>query len=112
MIDFDLQEFIDTYDMHAWIKMNKNKIKERKKKLLVSFGSSEVSSNFEDMVAWRFRQRFVVPSSPKEFLGFFGYSRVFLSCTSLGRGDPSNFGLWCFSLILESKSWVYISYRM
>ena len=27
--------------MHAWIKINKNKIKERKKKLLVFFGSSE-----------------------------------------------------------------------
>ena len=49
-----LQEFIDTCDMHAWIKMNKND-KERKKKLLVSFGSSEVSSSFEDVVAWRFR---------------------------------------------------------
>ena len=63
--------------MHAWIKMNKNKIKERKKKLLVSFGSSEVSSSFEDVVAWRFRQRFVVASSPKRIfrilaiLGFF-----------------------------------------
>ena len=60
-------------------KMNKNKIKERKKKVLVSFGSSEVSSSFEGVVAWRFWQRFVVASSPKEFLGFFGYSRVFLS---------------------------------
>ena len=51
--------------MHAWIKMNKNKIKERKKKLLVSFGSFEVSSRFKDMVAWRFQQRFVVASSSK-----------------------------------------------
>ena len=23
-LELDLQEFIDTYDMHAWIKMNKN----------------------------------------------------------------------------------------
>ena len=57
----------------------KNKIKERRKKLLVSFGSSEVSSSFKDVVAWRFRQRFIVASSPKRILGFFGYSRVFLS---------------------------------
>ena len=47
--------------------------------LLVSFGSSEVSSSFEDVVAWRFRQRFVVASSPKEFSRIFGYSGVFLS---------------------------------
>ena len=63
--------------MHAWIKMNKNKIKERKKKFLVSFGSSEVSSSFKDMVAWRFQQRFVMASSSKRIsrvlaiLGFF-----------------------------------------
>ena len=56
--------------MHAWIKMNENKIKERKKKLLVSFGSSEVSSSVEDVVAWRFPQRFIMASSSKEFLEF------------------------------------------
>ena len=69
--------------MHAWIKMNKNKIKERKKKLLVSFGSFEVSSSFEDVVAWRFRQRFVVASSPKRISRVFGYSRVSLSLTQV-----------------------------
>ena len=68
--------------MHVCIKMNKNKIKERKKKLLVSFGSSEVSSSFEDMVAWRFRQRFIVASSPKRIsrvlaiLGFFSLAQA------------------------------------
>ena len=61
--------------------MNKNKIKERKKKLLVSFGSSEVSLSFEDVVAWRFWQRFIVASSPKRIFRVFGYSRVFLSLT-------------------------------
>ena len=82
-LELILQEFIDTCDMHVWIKMNKNdkRDKERKKKLLVSFWSSEVSSSFEDVVAWRFRQRFVMASSPKEFLRFFGYSRGFLSRT-------------------------------
>ena len=59
-------------------KMNKNKIKERKKKLLVSFGSSEVSLSFKDVVAWRFRQRFVLASSPKRISRVFAYSRVFL----------------------------------
>ena len=60
--------------------MNKNKIKwdeKRKKKLLVSFGSSEVSSSFEDVVTWRFRQHFIVASSPKEFLGFLAILEFF-----------------------------------
>ena len=62
--------------------MNKNEIKKRKKKLLVSFWSSEVSSSFEDVVAWRFRQHFVVTSSPKVFsrvlaiLRFFSLAQV------------------------------------
>ena len=60
-------------------KMNKNKIEERKKKLLVSFGSSEVSLSFEDIVAWRFRQCFVMASSPKRISRVFDYSRVFFS---------------------------------
>ena len=94
--------------MHAWIKM----IKERKKKLLVSFGSSEVSPSFEDVVAWRFRQRFVMASSPKRIYRVFGYSRVFLSLAQALDVKILLTSVCDLSLTQESKSWVYISSRM
>ena len=72
-----------------------------------------VSSSFEDVVAWRFRQRFVVDSSPKRFLGFFSYSRVFLSLAqALDVEIFLTSVLLCLSLAQGSKSWVYIGFRM
>ena len=93
--------------MHAWIKINKNEIKERKKKLLVSFESSEC--------LLKLQRRGCMEISAAFRRGFFTeeISRVFsLSCSSLGRGYPSNFGSLCLSLAQGSKSWVYIGFRM
>ena len=60
-------------------KMNKNKIKERKKKLLLSFGSSECLLKLQRRgcmeISVAFRRGFFT----EEISRVFGYSRVFLS---------------------------------
>ena len=65
--------------MHAWIKINKNKIKERKKKLLVSFGSSECLPKLQRRgcmeISTAFRRGFFTEENSRVF----GYSRIFLS---------------------------------
>ena len=94
-------------------KMNKNKIKERKKKLLVSFGFSECL-----LKLWR-RGCMEIPAAfrrgffTEEIFRVFGYSRIFLSLTqALDVEIFLTLVLLCLSNLLESKSWVYIRSRM
>ena len=60
-------------------KMNKNKIKERKKKLLVSFGSSEYLLKLQRRGCMEISAAFRRGFFTEEISRVFGYSRVFLS---------------------------------
>ena len=59
--------------------MNKNKIKERKKKLLVSFGSSECLPKLQRRGCMEIPAAFRHVFFTEEISRVFGYSRVFLS---------------------------------
>ena len=59
--------------------MNKNKIKERTKKLLVSFGSSECLLKLQGRDCMEISAAFRRGFFTEEISRIFGYSRVFLS---------------------------------
>ena len=94
-------------------KNDKNKIKERKKKLLVSFGSSECLFKLQRRgcmdISAVFRHGFFT----EEISRVFGYSRVFLSLAqALDVKILLTLVLLCLSLAQGSKSWIYIGSRM
>ena len=94
-------------------KINKNKIKERKKKLLVSFGSSECLFKLQRHGCMEIPAAFCRGFFTEENSRIFGYSRVFLSLAqALDVEILLTSVLLSLSNLLESKSWVYISSRM
>ena len=108
LIDFEFTRIYWYMYIHAWIKMNKNKIKERKKKLLVSFGSSECLLKLQRRGCMEILAAFRRGFFTEEISRVFGYSRIFLSLTQALDMDILLTSVLYVSLLLKGRNHGFI----